>query len=164
METGQHPQLLAFSVVTATDLTLRVPPTAAGGSLEHFGGKPLDLPPTQLLGHHGALTLLELQESLVVVSLKVVGKIVYGVPPPAPPTSSALTNQVFFKPHQRRDGSEHLRHPAGLHVGIKWVVALLMKMMVVVMMMLLVSAVQLGLLAVKLSLEASGQRLVFLHL
>lgn len=93
METGEHPQLLACNVVTATDLTpagksahghvkcvgsgfkfsiingelrdaLGVPATTARGSLENLGGKPLDLPPTQLLGHHGTLALLELQESL----------------------------------------------------------------------------------------------------
>lgn len=42
--------------------SLRVP--GAAGGLEGFGGKPLDLPPGQFLGHDGSLTLLELQESL----------------------------------------------------------------------------------------------------
>lgn len=93
METGQNPQLLAVAVVAETDLTpagqsaqrrvsvqvrgsfvfsvtngelrdsLRVP-AATAGSLKHLGGKPLDFPPTQLPGYHGALTLLELQQSL----------------------------------------------------------------------------------------------------
>lgn len=36
----------------------------AVGRLEGFGGKPLDFPPSQLLGHDGALTFLELQKSL----------------------------------------------------------------------------------------------------
>lgn len=38
--------------------------SSAGGTTEGFGGKPLDLPPTQLFGHDGTLTLLELQQSL----------------------------------------------------------------------------------------------------
>lgn len=93
METRQNPQLLAVAVVAETDLTpagqsaqrrvsvqvrgsfvfsvtngelrdsLRVP-AATAGSLKHLGGKPLDFPPTQLPGYHGALTLLELQQSL----------------------------------------------------------------------------------------------------
>lgn len=95
METGQHPQLLPISVVTETDLTpvnqsaeesqrqqrwtvtsccgsnqlldsLSV--SSGGGTPEGFGGKPLDLPPTQLFGHDGTLTLLELQQSLRWVS------------------------------------------------------------------------------------------------
>lgn len=70
METGQHPQLLPVGVITETDLTLGVP--GAAGGLECFGGKPLDFPPTELPGHDGTLTLLELQKSLVVVSLNIV--------------------------------------------------------------------------------------------
>lgn len=92
METGQHPQLLSFGVVTETDLTLSV--SGAAGRLEGFGGKPLDFPPTQLPGHDSTLTLLERQQSLVVISLKVLWKLGQGGPPSAPPTSPALTNQI----------------------------------------------------------------------
>lgn len=93
METGQNPQLLAVAVVAETDLTpagqsaqrrvsvqvwglfvfsvtngelgdsLRVP-AAAAASLEHLGGKPLDVRRAQLIGPHGALTLLKLQQRL----------------------------------------------------------------------------------------------------
>lgn len=42
--------------------SLSVPGAVA--TLEFFGGKPLDIPPAQLLGDDGALTLLEFQQRL----------------------------------------------------------------------------------------------------
>lgn len=68
-----------------------------------------------------------------------------------------LTHQIVFEADQRSDGGEQVRHPAGFHVGTMIrVVALLMKMMAMLMRKVMFS--------VKLSLQASGQRFVFLLL
>lgn len=88
METWQHPQLVPIGVVAEADLTpvnqseerhqqrtmtshrgsdqLLNSLSVSGADVtpEGFGGKPLDFSPTQLVGHDGALTLLELQQRL----------------------------------------------------------------------------------------------------